>query len=117
MVNEKAGHIVRFRLELLPEKSDTCRLGDSVIGHGIGGGCTNVSAEAAFFSSRLVAHRTIIADYAASKAALINLHESLRYELDKRYVKIPFLLLNLILFATGIRRLKSALLFSFQDIL
>lgn len=26
-----------------------------------------------------------VADYSASKAALINLHESLRYELDKRY--------------------------------
>jgi short-subunit dehydrogenase len=27
-----------------------------------------------------------IADYNASKAAVISLHESLRYELDKRYV-------------------------------
>lgn len=27
----------------------------------------------------------VLADYNASKAALINLHESLRYELDKRY--------------------------------
>jgi short-subunit dehydrogenase len=28
----------------------------------------------------------VIADYNASKAATISLHESLRYELDKRYV-------------------------------
>lgn len=28
------------------------------------------------------------ADYSASKAALVNLHESLRYELDKRYVLV-----------------------------
>ena len=27
-----------------------------------------------------------VADYNASKAALISLHESLRYELDNRYV-------------------------------
>lgn len=30
---------------------------------------------------------TLLADYSASKAALLNMHESLRYELDNRYVQ------------------------------
>jgi len=37
-----------------------------------------------------------ISDYAASKAALVNLHESLRYELDKRY-KTPKIRTTLVL--------------------
>lgn len=37
----------------------------------------------------IAAHRRPVADYAASKAALINLNESLRYELDKRCVSMP----------------------------
>lgn len=49
----------------------------------------------ALFCVPAIIEPTCSADYAASKAALINLHESLRYELDKRYVLVfhhPFII-------------------------